>query len=197
MAYGPKYRRPLRRRAEGKTNYHKRLKLLKSRMLRVVIRASSNNIRVQLVESKIGGDKILVDASSKELPKKFGWKASTGNMPASYLTGYLAGMRAKKLNIDEAVFDLGIFYHRNRVLAAAKGFLKSEIEIPHREEFFPETIEERVTGVHIENYAKELKQNNPEEYQMRFSGYINKNKVDPTKLSQLINSTIKQIESKA
>ena len=67
MARGPRYKRPFRRRAEGKTNYHKRLKLLKSRKLRLVIRASNNHVRVQVVESKLGGDKVLVSSFSKEL----------------------------------------------------------------------------------------------------------------------------------
>ena len=60
MAKGPRYRRPFRRRAEGKTNYHKRLKLLKSKKLRAVIRASNNHITVQIVQSKLGGDKIII-----------------------------------------------------------------------------------------------------------------------------------------
>ena len=65
MAKGPRYRRPFRRRFEGKTDYHKRMKLLKSRKLRVVIRASNNNIRAQFVQSKLGGDKVLISAFSK------------------------------------------------------------------------------------------------------------------------------------
>ncbi len=96
MAKGPRYRRPFRRRFEGKTDYHKRLKLLKSRKLRVVIRTSNNHMRVQIVQSKLGGDKVLISAFSKELVSKYGWSANTGNIPAAYLTGYLAGLRAKK-----------------------------------------------------------------------------------------------------
>jgi large subunit ribosomal protein L18 len=91
MAHGPKYRLAFRRRREGKTNYHKRLKLLKSRKLRVVIRVSNNHVTVQVVESQMGGDKIMVSSFSKELSKKYGWNAHTGNIPAAYLTGYLAG----------------------------------------------------------------------------------------------------------
>jgi len=195
MAKGPRYRRPFRRRAEGNTNYHKRLKLLKSRKLRLVIRTSNNHIIVQVVESKLGGDKILASAYSKELMKKFDWKAGTGNLPAAYLTGVLAGIRAKKKKIKEAILDLGIFYRRNRVLAAFKGFLESGIEIPYREEFFPEGIEERVKGVHIEQYAKMLKQSDPEQYEQHFSSYLKKNKIDPMKMSQLVSATLKKLQS--
>jgi len=193
MAKGPNYRLPLRRRAAGKTNYHKRLKLLKSRKLRCVIRASNNHTIVQIIESKLGGDKILASAHSKELIKKFGWKASTGNIPAAYLTGVLAGVRAKKLDISEAILDLGINYHTNRVLAAFKGVLNAEIEIPYNEDFFPENFEEKIQGVHIENYAKVLKSDEPEKFDKIFSGYLQKSKINPLKFSQIVASTFKSI----
>ena len=93
---------------------------------------------------------------SKELVSKFEWNANTGNIPAAYLTGFLAGTRAKKQNVQEAILDLGIFYHRIRVLAAFKGILQSGIEIPYNEDFFPDNMEEIITGSHIEQYANLL-----------------------------------------
>ena len=195
MAKGPRYRRPFRRRAEGKTNYHRRLKLLKSKKLRAVIRASNNHIIVQIIQSKIGGDKVIISAHSKELTSKFGWNANTGNIPAAYLTGFLAGTRAKKQNVQEAILDLGIFYHRNRVLAAFKGIVQSGVEIPHNEDFFPDNIEEIITGSHIEKYANLLKSENPEKYEQVFSGYLKKNNINPQKISQMVSNTFKKIES--
>ena len=197
MAKGPRYRRSYRRRKEGKTNYHRRLKLLKSKMLRVVIRASNNHIRVQIIQSKLGGDKVLMSAYSKELTSKFGWDANTGNIPAAYLTGYLAGLRANKNNIQEALLDLGIFYHRNRVLAAFKGVLEAGINVPFREEFFPQNLEERIKGSHIENYAKTLKSEDPEKYEQLFSGYLQKSKINPLKFNQVFTDTLKTIENNA
>ncbi len=197
MAKGPRYRRPFRRRVEGNTNYHKRLKLLKSRKLRLIIRVSNNHVVVQVIQSKPGGDKILISAFSKELTKKYGWKGNTGNLPAAYLTGVLAGIRAKKAKIEDAILDLGVFYHRNRVLAAFKGFLESEIEVPYKEEFFPEGLGERVKGTHIETYAKALKQEDPEVYAQVFSGYLNKNKIDPMKMSSIVTTTLKKIKDTA
>ena len=196
MARGPRYRRPFRRRVEGKTNYQRRLRLLKSRKLRLVVRASNNHVRVQIVESKIGGDKVLISAFSKELTSKFEWTANTGNIPAAYLTGYLAGLRAKKNKIEEAILDLGMFYHRTRVLAAFKGVVDAGIEIPHREEFFSDDIEEKIKGSHIEKYAKLLKKDEPEVYEQVFSRYL-KNKVDPSKVSSYFNNTLKKIENNA
>ena len=197
MAHGPRYRRPNRRRFEGKTNYIKRLKLLKSKSLRLVIRVSNNHVRIQVIESKKGGDRVLISAFSEELIKKYGWNANTGNIPAAYLTGYLAGVRAKKNNIDKAILDLGVFYNRNRVLAAFKGVLKAGVDIPHREEFFPEGFDEKLNGIHIENYGKLLKTDDPEKFKQIFSGYLNRNKVDPLKISQSVTNTLKNIEQSA
>ncbi|KKN44060.1 hypothetical protein LCGC14_0697040 [marine sediment metagenome] len=194
MARGPRYRVSFRRRFQGKTNYHKRLKLLKSRKLRVVIRASNNHIIVQIIQSKLSGDKVISSAFSQELSTKYGWIANTGNIPAAYLTGYLAGIKAKKNKIQEAIFDLGIFYHKNRILAACKGIIDTGIIIPYREEFFPANFEDRIKGMHIENYAKLLKTNEPEKYEQIFSGYLNKQKVDPVKISQLFTDSLKMIE---
>ncbi|MFX1588767.1 MAG: 50S ribosomal protein L18 [Promethearchaeota archaeon] len=197
MAKGPRYRRSFRRREEGKTNYHRRLKLLKSKKLRVAIRSSNNHITIQIIQSNIGGDKILVSAHSKELITKYGWKASTGNIPAAYLTGYLVGLRAKSKKIQEAIFDLGIFYHRNRVLAACKGVIDAGMEIPYNEEFFPESLNSRIKGSHIEEFAKRLKAEDPEKYEKIFSGYLKKNEINPLKISQIFSDTIKTIENKA
>jgi len=197
MAKGPRYRQPFRRRVEGKTDYRKRLKLLKSKKLRIVIRASNNHIGIQFIQSKLKGDLILVSAYSKELTTKYEWTANTGNVPAAYLTGYLAGLRAKKKGITEGVLDLGMIYHRNRVLAAFKGVLSAGIEVPYNEEFFPESMEERIKGTHIENYAKVLKNEDPEKYERMFSGYIKNKKLNPLKLTQMVSNLIQKIENNA
>ncbi len=197
MARGPRYRRPFRRRFDGKTDYHKRLKLLKSRKLRIVIRTSNNHVSVQIIQSKLGGDEVLISAFSKELISKYGWAANTGNIPASYLTGYLAGLRAKKNDIQEAIFDLGMLYNRNRVLAACKGVIDAGINIPYNEEFFPDNIEERIKGTHIESYAKKLKSEDSEKYEQIFSGYLKTKNVNPLKISQIFSDSKKKIENNA
>ncbi|MFW9770653.1 MAG: 50S ribosomal protein L18 [Candidatus Heimdallarchaeota archaeon] len=196
MTKGPRYRRAFRRRSTGKTNYQRRLKFLKSNKLRIVARASNNHILIQVVQSKLGGDKIISSAFSKELKNKYGWKANTGNIPAAYLTGYLAGLRAKKQNITEAILDLGILYHRNRLIAASKGVIDAGLEVPYNEDFFPENLKERIEGQHIEKYAKGLKDENPEKYEKIFSGYLNNDKINPLKISQMFSTTLKSIESK-
>ncbi|MEK6821353.1 MAG: 50S ribosomal protein L18, partial [archaeon] len=60
---------PFRRRAEGRTNYVKRLAFLKSGMPRVVIRKSSGNVTIQCIETTHGKDHIVAAAHTVELPK--------------------------------------------------------------------------------------------------------------------------------
>jgi len=158
MARGPKYRVQFRRRREGKTNYHTRLEIVKSRKIRVVIRASTGNTTVQLIESKLQGDKVLASSFSKELVIKHGWKASTGNMSAAYLTGYLTGLKAKKAGIKDAILDLGVFVHTHRIYAAFKGVLDAGIEVPHDEKIFPEQFLKRIDGSHMEAFGKYLQE---------------------------------------
>ncbi|MHA1338673.1 MAG: 50S ribosomal protein L18 [Promethearchaeota archaeon] len=192
MTHGPRYRVPMRRRREGKTNYHKRLKLILSGKLRLVIRATLRSTIVQVVEAHISGDKIIAQAHSNQLKKYFNWKYNTGNMPASYLTGYLCGLRAKKKGIQDCILDIGICIHKNRVVSAFKGFLDANISVPYNNKFFEKShLEDRINGTHIKNYAEYLKKNNKEKYEKVFSQYI-KNKVDPTK----IVSDFKNIKTK-
>ena len=69
------------------------------------------------------------------------------------------------------------------------------MKIPYKEEFFPSNLEERIKGLHIENYAKALKENDPEKYEQIFSGYLNNQKVNPLKMSQLFTESLKIIEN--
>ncbi len=163
MARGPNYRVQFRRRREGKTNYHRRLAIVKSRETRLVIRASVTHITVQFVESKLQGDKVLASSFSKELVNKYGWKASTGNVAASYLTGYMTGLKAKKAGIKNAILDLGVFVHTHRIYAAFKGVLDAGIEVPHDEKIFQEQFVKRMDGSHIEAFGKYLQDKIKEE----------------------------------
>lgn len=138
---------PFKRRLKKKTNYKKRLALLKSGKTRLVIRKSLSNISVQFINYKPEGDETVVSANSVEL-KKFGLKHG-GNLPAAYLTGLLAGKRAKEKNIKEAVLDIGLQTSTkgSRIYAALKGVLDSGINVPHSKEILP--AEDRIKGKHI------------------------------------------------
>ena len=138
---------PFKRRRENKTNYRKRLALLKSKKTRLVIRRSLSNISVQFINFVPEGDQTVAEANSTEL-KKLGW-VRTGNVPASYLTGLLAGKKAKNKKIEEAVLDMGlqISTKGSRIYAALKGVLDSGIKVPCSEEILPS--EDRIKGRHI------------------------------------------------
>ncbi|HII29792.1 50S ribosomal protein L18 [Candidatus Woesearchaeota archaeon CG08_land_8_20_14_0_20_47_9] len=147
-----------RRKRERTTNYRKRLKALLSKRVRLVVRKSSRHIIAQFIAYDEAGDRVLVSAHSGEL-KKFGWGFDTKNLPAAYLTGLLAGRRAKEAGVSEAILDMGLntpvrgcrIY---AVLAGATGF----ISIPHSKEVLPSDA--RLRGKHIAEFASMEKKGN-------------------------------------
>ena len=146
---GKIYRLSFRRRREGKTNYRSRLALLKSRKNRVVVRKTCHNIRGQVIQYTPQGDKILVNAISSEL-KKYGWDSHNTNAPASYLTGFLLGKRAKAKGIKEGVLDIGLHtpIKGANIFCTLNGMLDAGIKIPHGKDILPP--EDRIKGTHID-----------------------------------------------
>jgi len=151
---GPRFRMPFKRRFYKKTNYKKRLGLLLSDKPRLVIRKSLKHIKAQIIKYEPDGDKTIVSADTKDLGK-LGWKYSTSNLPAAYLTGLLIGKKSKKKKIDGVVVDLGI--ERNikgsKLYAVVKGAIDAGLETPFSEEAFPS--EDRIKGLHIAKFSKE------------------------------------------
>jgi large subunit ribosomal protein L18 len=145
MSFSMKYRR----RREGKTNYHKRLRLLKSGKARLVVRRSNTAIRAQLVLYEPSGDKVLAQASSADL-QRAGWNAGMKSVPAAYLVGYLAGVRAKKAGVQDAIADLGLYTMTkgSRLFAAVKGAIDAGLTIPVGDDVLPS--EDRIKGEHIQ-----------------------------------------------
>lgn len=154
MATGPRYKVAFRRRREGKTDYHQRLKLIVSRKPRLVVRMTLNQVIAEIMATKPEGDRVLVAATSKELAKEFGYLGARDNTSAAYLTGLLIGYKAQKAGIEEAILDIGLRENRkgSRVYAALKGAVDSGLEVPGGEEVFPS--EERIRGVHVAGNAK-------------------------------------------
>ena len=148
MKQGPRYRVPFRRRREGRTDYRVRSKLLRGGKPRVVVRKTLNQMIVQFVVPEAAGDKVLATAQSLEL-KKHGWSGGTGNLPAAYLTGFLAGRRASAKGLKEAVLDIGAQRpsRGGRLFAALQGLLDSGVAVPHSPEVLP--AKERLRGAHI------------------------------------------------
>ena len=143
----------MRRRREARTNYHQRLRLLKSGKPRLVARKSNEHVRAQLIVTGGDGDETLASASSEDLAA-YGWEAPTGNLPAAYLTGFLAGKRAVEAGLEEAVLDIGLNSATpgNKVFAVQEGAIDAGLEIPHNEAVFADW--ERTRGEHIAAYAE-------------------------------------------
>ena len=152
MATGPRYRVPMRRRREVRTDYHQRLRLLKSGKPRLVARVSNKHVRAQLATPGPDGDEIHAAASSEDLAE-YGWEAPTGNLPSAYLTGYLAGKRALEAGLDEAVLDLGLNTATpgSKVFAVQEGAIDAGLDVPHNESVLADWSRNR--GEHIAEYA--------------------------------------------
>jgi len=148
MAHGPTYRVKFRRRREGKTNYYRRRSLLQSRRSRLVVRKTNTNTLVQIINANVVGDMTVASAIASEL-SDHGWSASTSNLPAAYLTGFLAGLRAKSRGVKGAILDIGLNppIKGSRIYAALKGVVDAGLEVPHSPEILPD--DSRISGEHI------------------------------------------------
>lgn len=183
MARGPRYRVPFRRRREGKTNYHKRLKLLKSKKPRLVVRKTLNHHIAQIIVYDPKGDRTIVSAHTRELIRDFGWKGHCGNTPSAYLLGLLIGYKAKQAGIEEAILDIGLHppTRGSSVFAVLKGAVDAGLNVPHSEEIFPEDY--RIRGEHVAEYAKALKEEDEAAYRRQFGGYLVRG-LEPEKLPE-------------
>lgn len=149
MSGGYRYKVPFRRRRENKTNYHNRLKLLSSKKPRVVVRKTNKKIIIQLIEYYPTGDIVLASAMSSEL-SLYGYNQNKRNIPAAYLTGFLFGLKVKKMDIDEAILDIGLntSIKGSRIYAALKGIIDSGFYVKHSPEILPD--DDLIKGDHID-----------------------------------------------
>jgi large subunit ribosomal protein L18 len=140
------------RRIKNKTDYLKRLNLLKGKTPRIVFRKTNKYILSQYVRSTAAQDSIEIEVSSKRLltkgwPKEF--EGSLKSIPASYLTGYLMGTLIKKEKKENPIVDFGMIriLHKTKGFAFLKGLKDAGIEIECDKEFFPE--EDRIKGKNL------------------------------------------------
>ena len=145
-----------RRKRDGKTNYKKRLSLLKSRENRLTIRKTNTQIILQIIKYETDGDKPLITVQSNQL-KKQGWKHSTKNLPAAYLAGLMLAKKAQEKGIKKAILDIGLQtpMKGNRIYSALKGVIDGGLEVPANEEIFPP--ENRLKGEHVSSYLEKHK----------------------------------------
>lgn len=142
-----------KRRINYKTNYKKRLILLKGMFTRLVTRKTNRYIIIQLIESKNALDKVIYSVSTREL-LKFGWpenkKGSLKSLPAAYLGGYLIGKKAKEIK-NKIILDSGLIPSTkgSRIYAVIKGVFDAGLKINYGEKIIPtkEMIEGKNTNI--------------------------------------------------
>lgn len=140
------------RRRSNKTDYGKRLKILKSERPRIVFRKTNKYVIAQYVTSDETKDRVEIGVNSKQL-LNFGWpedfKGSLKSIPASYLTGFLIGKKILKEKKDAPIIDLGMIrtVHKTKIFAFVKGVVDSGVELKTDEKAFPE--EARIKGKNL------------------------------------------------
>jgi large subunit ribosomal protein L18 len=143
-----------RRRKENKTDYLKRLKLLKGEKPRIIFRKTNRYIISEYITSKEAQDSVVFGFDSRKL-EEYGWpknaQGSLKSVTASYFTGYLTGKNIIKKKLDMPILDAGMnrAIHKNKIFAFLKGLIDSGIKINCKKEFFPQ--EERIKGEHLKN----------------------------------------------
>lgn len=180
----------LKRRREQKTDYHKRLNLLKSGKTRLVVHISNRFVLAQLVNYSRDGDETIASAHSKEL-EKLGFVGGK-NLSTCYLTGYLLGKKGAKEELGEVILDSGLRtpIKGGKVFAVQKGAVDAGLNVLHSAEAFPS--EERIAGKSVEEFATKL---SDEDFKKRFTGYSGKN-FDVKKMSELFENSKKEIDKK-
>jgi large subunit ribosomal protein L18 len=172
-----------RRKREGKTNYKKRLSLLKSGMPRLIIRRTNTEMIIQIANYEPDGDKVVVSFSSNHLAKH-GWNYSKKSIPACYLAGLILGKLAIEKNVEEAILDLGLQtpVKGSKVYSVLKGVYDAGVKIPVDESVFPS--EDRISGKHIVD-TKDVEG-------FQFSSY-KKNKLDISNISKVFEEVKSKI----
>lgn len=141
-----------RRRRENKTDYLKRIKLLKSNIPRIVFRKTNKYLIAQYVESKDAQDKIKIGLNSRDL-FKYGWpekfKGSLKSIPASYLIGFLMAKKISKDKLKKPIIDFGMIraLHKTKIYGFVKGLIDGGIDISDKKDIFPE--EDRIKGKNL------------------------------------------------
>jgi len=130
-----------RRRREGKTDYSRRMNLLKGESPRIVFR------------SREAQDSIDFGVTSKAL-LDYGWPKSAAGSLKSVTASYLLGILMAKKMTDKKklpVIDFGMIrnVHKSRAYAFMKGLIDAGINVKHKEGIFPE--DNRIKGEHLKN----------------------------------------------
>ncbi|MFQ5951280.1 MAG: 50S ribosomal protein L18 [Candidatus Geothermarchaeales archaeon] len=182
----PEHRKVLRRRRESRTDYAARKKLLLSGQSMLVTRKTSKYVYASICLPSGKGDVTLASACSKELSDAFDL-VSLRNLPSAYLTGLLAGRRARERNLKTAVVCLGPAWSPNASIpfAVAQGCVDAGLKIPVGGQ--AEVDQDRLRGQHIAQFSKKLRETGEERFSEVFSRYARLG-VDPQTLPETVDS---------
>lgn len=147
-----------KRKLQRKTNYKKRLILLKGNCPRLVVRKTNKYLILQIIESKHAQDKVVTNVNTREL-LKYGWAEAKKGSLKSITAGYLAGLLlGKKTKVKKVILDSGLIpsTRGSRVYAVVKGVADSGIEIKYDEKIIPS--KERIENVEDLDFNK-IKEN--------------------------------------
>jgi large subunit ribosomal protein L5e len=161
-----------RRRRQGKTDYQARRKMVRqdknkynARKYRLIVRFTNTKCICQIAYATIIGDKVVCQATSKDL-EKYGIPAGYKNYAAAYATGLLCARRCLKtfglddtfkgkeeINGEEyhveeeendrrpfkAILDVGLTRTATaaRIWGALKGAVDGGLHVPHNTKKFP------------------------------------------------------------
>ena len=99
-----------RRRREAKTDYNKRLSIIKGNLDKIVIRKTNRRIIGEVIRYGEGGDQVIAYVDSGLLASKYNWP-SRSNRATAYLTGLMLAKTVKEKKLDkntEYVLDIGL-----------------------------------------------------------------------------------------
>lgn len=112
----------------------------------MTVHISNENAQVQVHTPNMTGDYVVASAHSRYLLSK-GWKGSRKSIPASYITGYLAGKKATASGTKSAILYSGTRRYTQRMAAALKGLVDAGLDVPASAETFPS--QDRLDGNHL------------------------------------------------
>jgi len=141
-----------RRRRENRTDYQKRISLLKGNTPRVTFRKSNRYIIAEYIKSEEAQDKVVFGVTSKIL-LKHGWpedmKGSLKSLPASYLTGFYLGKKILEKKLHTPILDFGMIrnVNKSRAFAFIRGLVDSGLKIKYEEKSLPD--EARIKGKNL------------------------------------------------
>jgi len=149
-----------RRVAESKTDYGKRIKLLKSGIPRLVFRKTNKYVIAEYIVSREAQDKAVIGTNSKKLltlgwPRNF--EGSLKSIPAAYLIGYSIGKQIQDKKLEVPIMDFGMIrnVHKTKLYGFLKGVIDSGVEmiISEDKKIFPD--KDTIEGKHLkEDFSK-------------------------------------------